>query len=383
MINGKLSPSLAIIRDEKRISAIKRQIAHAFSTTAVLDYESHIDETIQVLISNLRDSNSEVNLQQWLSFFAFDTMCRLAFSDDPGMMNRQQDVDDTLQGGRDRFMYWNHWFAIPKIEGLLYKNRFVRGITSQGVLTKMAIERVNERMEKGGAGAHQDLMDRYFQAHEKVPELFDIPTISSITLSTIHAGSETTGHTLSHVFYQLFQSPAVYERLKKECREADLSSPPKFSEVKQLPFVEACIKESQRLNQLVIFPLEHTVPPEGATICGTFVPGGTVVATNHHALALDASVYGPNPLLYNPDRWLTANDSQRTEMERASLAFSHGKRICLGLHLAWCEMLKVLPELIRRFDIELADPTYKHEVCERMIALVTNLPVTIRERKMQ
>jgi cytochrome P450 len=207
VINGKLTPSFASIRDEKKISAIRRHVQHAFSTTGILDYEEHIDETIQVLVANLRDSGSHGNLQQWLSFFTFDTMCRLAFSDDPGMMNRQQDVGRTMEGGRERFLYWNDWFAIPKIEGILYKNRFVKNIVTQNILTKMAIERVQDRMQKGDAGTHQDLMDSYFQAREKSPALFDIPTISSITLSTIHAGSETTGHTLTYVFWNLFKTP--------------------------------------------------------------------------------------------------------------------------------------------------------------------------------
>ena len=209
-------------------------------------------------------------------------MCRLAFSDDPGMMNRQQDVGDTMKGGRDRFMYWNHWFAMPWLEALLYKNRFTRGIVRQNILTDMAITRVRDRMEKGGAGTHEDILDRYFRAREKAPEVFDIPTITSITLSIIHAGSETTGHSLAHVFYHLLSNPSVYAALMKECREANLSSPPKFSEVnpKQMPFIEACIKEAQRLTMLPINPLERVAPDGGVTICGTFIPGGTVVGTS-------------------------------------------------------------------------------------------------------
>jgi cytochrome P450 len=277
VINGKLTPSFIAMRDEKFVSTVRRHTSHAFSTTSVLDYESHIDETIGVLTSNLRDAGRTVDLQQWLSFFAFDTICRMAFSDDAGMMNRQQDVGDTLRGGRARFLYWNKWFAYPKLEALLYKNRWTRGIVTQNILTSMAVERVQGRIQEGGKGTHDDLLDRYFQAQEKAPDVFTIPNITAITLSTIHAGSETTGHTLSLVFKDLFKNPKVYDQLKKEVRQADLSSPPTFAEVKKIPFVEACIKESQRVSVFVFIPSERTVPEGGATICGTFIPAGTAV----------------------------------------------------------------------------------------------------------
>lgn len=192
-------------------------------------------------------------------------------------MNRQHDVGDTLQGGRTRFQYWSKWYAYPALEALLYKNSWVRGIVKQNILTSMAINRVQDRIQKGGAGTHDDLLDRYLQAQDKAPEVFDIPTITSITLSTIHAGSETTGHTLAHVFKDLFKNPHVYEQLKKLCREADFSSPPRFAEVKKIPFIEACVKESQRISMLIINPSERKVPAGGATICGTHVPAGTVV----------------------------------------------------------------------------------------------------------
>jgi cytochrome P450 len=277
VINGKLTPSIISMRDEKFVSAVRRHTSHAFSTSSILDYESHIDETIRVLTSNLRDAGSTVDLQQWLSFFAFDTLCRVAFSDDAGMMNRQHDVGDTLRGGRGRFLHWNKWFAFPKLEGLLYKNRWTRGIVSQNILTSMAVDRVQDRLREGGKGRHDDLLERYFEAQGKAPEVFTTQSILGITVSTIHAGSESTGHTLAHVFKNLFKNPKVYDQLKREVRETDLSSPPTFAEIKKMPFVEACIKESQRVSALTFIPRERIVPEGGVTICGTFVPAGTTV----------------------------------------------------------------------------------------------------------
>ena len=264
------------------MTQLRRHLNPRFTTTSVLDYEHHIDDTINTLCYHI-EKNPICNLQALLSFFTFDTICRLAFSDDTNSMGQGLDPDDTMKGGRDRFAYWNDWFSIPFIDNLINKNPLVRSASKPNVLATLTMARVQERLAKGGpnggagTGAYQDLMDRYFQGREKSPELFSTPTILGLTLSTIHAGSETAGHTLSNLFWALLQNPEAYEKLKKECREADLSSPPKFTEAKHLTYVEACIKESQRLYILIMNPMERTVPPEGATISGVFLPGGTIV----------------------------------------------------------------------------------------------------------
>jgi cytochrome P450 len=276
-INGKLTRSLATIRDEKLVSAIKRQIAPAFNANNVHEYEHHIDLTIEAFLDILRTKGPYIDMMPNLSFFSFDTICRLAFSDTMNLMTNQSDVDDVIQGGRTRFQYWHKWFAVPQLEAFLFKNRFSPSSPVPSSLGELARKRVQERLEKGGAGIHDDLLDRVLQAREKDGETFTLPLVAGITVSMIHAGSETTAHSLAQAFWDLLRNPEVYKKLKAEIRAAGLSSPPQLAEVRKIAFVEACLKESSRLHNLAGNPLERTVPPEGATICGTWIPGGTVV----------------------------------------------------------------------------------------------------------
>lgn len=80
-------------------------------------------------------------------------------------------------------------------------------------------------------------------------------------------------------------------------------------------------------------------------------PSLTTTASNAGALAFDKSIYGEDADTYNPDRWLKGTAQQHVAMERANFAFSQGKRNCLGLHLAWTEMLKLLPAILDEFDV--------------------------------
>ncbi|KIW10224.1 hypothetical protein PV08_11185 [Exophiala spinifera] len=386
-INGKLVPSLITLRDEREVSAIKRHISHAFSNTAILDYEHHIDHTIQSLVKALQANGPELDLSDWLGYFAFDTLCRIGFSDDTEMTARGEDVGNTLLATRTRNHHWDRWLALPALESFWFKNRYLSGGMKADPLTNLAKQRFQARVDQGGAAStHHDLLDRYFQAQQKSPELFDNRRIVALIVTIINAGSETTGSSLAVAYYYILKHPHVYARIKQEIDEAGLSFPPQFRDVVKLKYVEACIKESMRVRATSQGPMERVVPPEGMTISGVFIAPGTVVAANKSASTLDPRIYDPSgkhPVHeYIPERWLGVDPSRTAQMDLASLPFSYGKRTCLGIHLAWCEMLKCLTAMFMRFDVDLKDRSFELEIEKGMIALVTpkGLPVIIKPR---
>lgn len=56
-----------------------------------------------------------------------------------------------------------------------------------------------------------------------------------------------------------------------------ISSPITDAEAKQLPYLQAIIKEGLRILPPVSGLMDKEVPPEGDTIDGYFVPGGTKI----------------------------------------------------------------------------------------------------------
>ena len=379
---------MASERDEARISAIKKQIIGAFTTKAMLDYEHHVDHNIDYLMKRLATSEErEVNIAEWHVFFAFDTICNIAFSDNQGLMEKQADMGNTLAGARQRFSHWHAWQSLPWLEKLLHKNRWAVkrsiGNSTSSILGQLAMDRLEARLQKGGAGTDNDLLDRFLQAWERDPATFNKGTVAGLILSMvclqdlfcspssrarrvspqsptqhgtnirlqIHAGADTTSATINVTLYHLLHSPHCLATLKAELDAANLSSPPTWTEVSKLRYLEACFKEASRLHPLLIDPIEREVPTPGLTIAGTFVPGGNVVAINTHALNHDPDVWGEAVDEYRPGRWIDCDEDQLQKMERANLLFSGGSRLCIGQHVAWIEMKKFLPELLMRFDV--------------------------------
>jgi len=355
-VNGKLIHSFITERSEARISVIKKQIIGAFSTKAMLAYEHHIDHNIAYLMDRFAacEQNKDINIASWNTFFAMDTICNIAFSDSQGLMERQADIGRTLEGGRQRLEHWHYWQSLPWLERLIFKNPWaLRSNQKSSVLVQLATERLKDRLEKGGRESFSDLLDRYMQAREKDPTTFTLSLITGLTMSIIAAGGETTSSTIGVTLYYLLKNPRMLAKLKDEINMANLSYPPSWNEVSRLPYLDACIKEAGRLQPLLLDPLEREVPVEsgGMEICGVFIPGGTIVAVNTHALNFHPDVWGENPHEFRPERWIDCDEQQLQKMTRSDLFFSGGRRICIGQHVALVEMKKYLPALLSKFDV--------------------------------
>ena len=79
----------------------------------------------------------------------------------------------------------------------------------------------------------------------------------------------------------LISTPKVLWRLTKEIDEAvkngSVSDPVKDSEARALPYLQACIREGLRLFPPASGLLKKVVPPEGDSLNGVFLPGGTEI----------------------------------------------------------------------------------------------------------
>lgn len=66
----------------------------------------------------------------------------------------------------------------------------------------------------------------------------------------------------------------------------------------------------------------------------------------------DTTVYGPDADEYKPERWLEADTEQAKAMEQNFMPFGNGARTCIGKNISLLEMNKLIPLLVRDFDIQ-------------------------------
>ena len=129
--------------------------------------------------------------------------------------------------------------------------------------------------------------------------------------TNIGAGSGTTASTLTAMLHYIAGDPSVHRKLTAELRSTKLSEPPTWPECQALTYLDSCVRETERLHPAIGMHLERVVPSEGATICGKFLKGGTVVGMNPWVVNRDKNVFGEDSDTWRPERWLEDPDRRR------------------------------------------------------------------------
>ena len=88
------------------------------------------------------------------------------------------------------------------------------------------------------------------------------------------------------------------------------------------------------------------VPPQGDTIDGKFIPGGTNIGQNTFSMMRRTDIFGQDADVFRPERWLDAEPTRLAEMTRTvELVFGYGRWICAGKHVAFMELNMTVVEV--------------------------------------
>lgn len=81
-------------------------------------------------------------------------------------------------------------------------------------------------------------------------------------MTSILTGGDTTSSTMRAVVYYLPKTPHVYDKLVAELDAARLSLPAQWRKIKDLPYLDAVMREAMRINPgiAMIFEREVMVP---------------------------------------------------------------------------------------------------------------------------
>ena len=288
--------------NEAQHTAVRRSVGSAFTTNSLLDYEESIDTTLMELVDSMeqaaRSNDGKIDMTHWMQLFAIDVLMQIAFSESLGFMKTGGDVEGVLAAIVGRFDHWGHWAAAPELDYVVNKSKlssYLRtfGMTlsrlwqastpetsgnsplaSVGMAKLQSRSIANEKEKKEGLHrAQTDLLDKFLTGQATHPSLLSDPYLLGIVMSTIGAGADTTGGTLTYTLYLLAKNPHAKEKLYAELRDAlaqgtvasSNSGAPKWrwNEVNtKLPYLDAVLKESMRLIPIAAWGLDRVVPAQ-------------------------------------------------------------------------------------------------------------------------
>lgn len=366
--------------DTKWHDSVRRCVNYAFSMTTMVQYEGYVDETIKVFLQQLETRftgkeghASVIDFYKWLHFFTDDAVTNVTYGSRLGHMEAGEDVNGILGFVYESSKYHILVSQVPVLDLVYRRNPIRMWLNRHGWFNPppsksvpFAMKRQQERRhllaEKkiNGDSEAQTLTDKFLYAAEAHPDVMGNNEILAMGLSIIAAGSDTTAISLSAVFYYLLKSPVCYRRLTEEVDAAFSGRPAQtraypsisFTEAQRLPYLGACIKEAFRLHPATRWFPERMVPAQGHTICGTRIPGGTIVGVSAWVLHRNTDIYGGDVEAFRPERWLTSDTEKVREMDRMLSHFgSGGNYTCIGKNIALLEMYKVIPAMIRYFEV--------------------------------
>ncbi|OSC98998.1 cytochrome P450 monooxygenase pc-3 [Trametes coccinea BRFM310] len=178
------------------------------------------------------------------------------------------------------------------------------------------------------------------------------------TLNILIAGRDTTATTLTYAVYLMCLYPDVFKRLRTEILEKlGPSQVPTFDDVRSLKYLRAVINETLRLYPAVPFNVrvanrDTTLPNPNPGGPRVFVPAKTAIAYSVFLMHRRKDYWGPDALLFDPDRWLDERlNKYFTANPFIFVPFNAGPRICLGQQFAYNEMSFFLIRLLQNFSM--------------------------------
>ncbi|CAI6095293.1 unnamed protein product [Clonostachys chloroleuca] len=349
------------IQDNNLHKERRRKISPMYTMSSMVSYEPAVDEMTTICIDKLYQFAKEsrlVHVPHFVQYYAFDVIGAITFNRSFDMMKNEGDTTGMIEGIRAGNDFLAFWGIVPSM--LPWVNGITKALglnTRASVLLSYTLKQIDNHRNINANPTIKDTK-KYDTFLKKVLDLekegrLKQPNLLDACGSNIGAGSDTTAVTLSSALYHLYKNPDKLEKLRHEidqkAKQGVISDPLTFQEAQDMPYLQAVIKETLRIHPAVGTILPRVVPQGGMELSGIYFPEGTEVGVNAWVLHYDEQIYGPDPKVFRPERWL---EGERTSMmDSMMFAFGAGARTCIGRNISLLELTKVVPQIVRKFDM--------------------------------
>ncbi|KAA8521984.1 hypothetical protein F0562_012702 [Nyssa sinensis] len=166
-------------------------------------------------------------------------------------------------------------------------------------------------------------------------------------LELFSAGTDTSTSTVEWALAELIKNPESMKKVREELTREIKQESLKESHLPQLPYLQACVKETLRLHPPAPFLLPHRAL-DSCKVMNYTIPKNAQVVVNIWAIGRDPVIW-EEPLKFKPERFLNSTlDFKGNDFE--FLPFGAGRRICPGLPMGAKQVSLALASLIHHFD---------------------------------
>ncbi|KAL8938469.1 MAG: hypothetical protein Q9216_003882, partial [Gyalolechia sp. 2 TL-2023] len=221
---------------------------------------------------------------------------------------------------------------------------------------KMGLWKRVERQVEAGTAPHCYAREIYESRASWYSQGLVDEDLAWVAGGLVEAGFETTAATLNSIVLHLAANPRVQQVAQEELmRVVGPDRLPKYTDMENLPYIRACVKEMLRINPILAPGIRHYADAD-VTYKGHVIPKGTVLLANTAFLHHDPSRFD-NPHEFYPERYLEhklhSQDyaAMSDPYKRDHFTFSTGRRVCPGARLAENSLDIALAGMLWAFEI--------------------------------
>ncbi|EWS53861.1 MULTISPECIES: cytochrome P450 [unclassified Methylibium] len=358
----------------------RRLVMSAFDPGHLKRFYPSLQRVTERLMASWREAarrGEAIDLQASLMRYTVDVTTGLAFGVDLNTI----DAPHPLQEHLDKlfpmlfrrvnlpFPYW-HYLRLP------IDREYDRHLRRVHEAVRGFVQAARQRLQDEPARRERptDLLEAMLAARDADGSALTEEEVAGNVMTVLLAGEDTTANTLGWAIWLLHEHPDDWQALVAEVDAAlgDARLPPSFDAARGLASIEASVGEAMRLKPVA--PLLFMEANRETALAGFRLPPGAVVFCLMRRAALDARL-AEDVADFRPGRW---QDGADRAVQKASMPFGAGPRLCPGRYLALLEMKMVLGMLARNFELLEVGPEGGGAPGERMA--FTMFPVGLKMR---
>ncbi|KAF9586111.1 hypothetical protein BGW38_009562 [Lunasporangiospora selenospora] len=342
----------------------RKMASHIFNVKAFRDYTSnvfvHESQRVSDYFDRAVEQGSVVDIHDIFLKFTLDSFGEISFGQSFGCLDKLEgEIEfaaafDRLNATVSNRLFLGSWRLIEWLSGT---NKQVA--KDKKIIVDFSLDIIRNRRLKGYTKPQKDLLQLFMELKGEDGEVLSDDMLKDSMLNFVIAGRDTTAQALSWMFYLLHRSSTdknIVKRLQEEIDTVLGDDEPTYESHKKMKFAEACSSLLPKCSSQY-----------------QDVRSGRCFANR------DTTIWGPDALEYNPDRWLKGDKFTPTQFP----AFHAGPRTCLGQQFATIEAITVISILFRRFSFELVDPDHEPPYGAGLtLPIESGLPLRIKRREL-
>ncbi|KEQ98169.1 hypothetical protein AUEXF2481DRAFT_36669 [Aureobasidium subglaciale EXF-2481] len=218
----------------------------------------------------------------------------------------------------------------------------------------------------------------------------ELKFVSHILLKVSFAAIHTSAAAPCQLIFDLCQYSQYVDVLRDEIRKnTTIEDHQTLPKVGNLIKLDSIMKESQRINPLLLITFERIITRDYALKDGLVIPAHTTIGMPTQAINMDPEHY------YEPDKFdglrfynlkvagTSASKTDYVASNGASLNFGYGRHACPGRWFAANEIKSIMAYLLLNYDIKFADGQSRPENLQVETQNLPNPTATVLSRRIR